>query len=72
MTIGPFRDRVAMVDQRSLEFLRTLIALGGYCTAAHAKQLGVAGSGTRTRCSSEFGSGLACCEGLMLIRSFTR
>jgi hypothetical protein len=49
MTIAPFRDRVAVIDQRSLEFLRTLIALGGYCTAAHAKQLGVAGSGTRTR-----------------------
>jgi hypothetical protein len=49
MAIALFRDRVAMVDQRSLEFFRTLLALGGYCTAAHAKQLGVAGSETRTR-----------------------
>jgi hypothetical protein len=38
-----------MVDRRAVEFLRTLIALGGYCTAAQAKQLGVAGSDTRTR-----------------------
>jgi hypothetical protein len=47
MTMAPFRDRV--VDQRSLEFLRTLVALGGYCTAAQAKQLSIANSGTATR-----------------------
>ena len=49
MTMAPFRDRVAMADQRSLEFLRTLVALGGYCTAAQAKQLYIANSGTATR-----------------------
>jgi hypothetical protein len=49
MTIAPFCKRVAMVDQCSLEFLRTLVALGGYCTAAQAKQLNIVNSGTATR-----------------------
>jgi hypothetical protein len=49
MTIACFRDRVHMIDQRSVEFFRTLLAFGGYCTAAQAKHLGVAGSGTRAR-----------------------
>jgi len=49
MTIAPFCDRVAMFDQSSVEFLRTLVALGGYCTAAQAKQLSIAYSGTATR-----------------------
>ena len=49
MTIAPFCKRVAMVDQRSLEFLRTLVALGGYCTAGQAKQLSIANSGTAAR-----------------------
>jgi hypothetical protein len=49
MTIARFRERMAIVDQRSSEFLTTLVALGGYCTAAQAKQLGIAGSSTRTR-----------------------
>jgi hypothetical protein len=48
MTIAPFCNRAAMVDQCSLEFLRTLVALGGYCTAAQAKVLSMADSGTAT------------------------
>jgi hypothetical protein len=49
MTIGRFCNRIAMVDQCSMEFLTSLVALGGYCTAAQAKQLSIANSGTATR-----------------------
>ena len=49
MTIAPFCDRVAMMDQCSVEFLTKLVALGGYCTAAQAKQLSIANSGIATR-----------------------
>ena len=50
MTITPFCNRDAMVmDECSVEFLRTLVALGGYCTAAQAKQLNIVTSGTATR-----------------------
>jgi hypothetical protein len=49
MTIAGFRERMAIVDQRSSEFLTTLVGLGRYCTVGQAKQLGIAGSSTRTR-----------------------
>jgi hypothetical protein len=44
MTIARFRERIALLEQRSSEFLTTLVGLGGYCTAGRAKQLGIAGS----------------------------
>jgi hypothetical protein len=49
MKIGGFRNRSALLEERSDEFLKLLVALGGYCTASQAKQLGIASSGTRTR-----------------------
>lgn len=42
-----FRNRVALLDVRSDEFLNTLVQLGGYCTLGHAKRLGIANSDTR-------------------------
>jgi hypothetical protein len=42
-----FRNRIALLDVRSDEFLNTLVRLGGYCTAGQAKRLGVANSDTR-------------------------
>jgi len=42
-----FRNRVALLDVRSDEFLNTLVQLGGYCTVGQAKRLGIASSDTR-------------------------
>lgn len=42
-----FRNRVALLDVRSDEFLNTLVQLGGYCTVGQAKSLGIANSDTR-------------------------
>jgi hypothetical protein len=39
MTIARFSDVAATVDECSVEFLATLVALGGSCTAAQLKQL---------------------------------
>src|SRR5437016_9704440 len=42
-----FRNRMALLDVRSDEFLNTLVQLGGYCTVGQAKRLGIANSDTR-------------------------
>ncbi len=42
-----FRNRIALLDVRSDEFLNTLVQLGGYCTVGQAKRLGIANSDTR-------------------------
>jgi hypothetical protein len=42
-----FRNRIALLDMRSDEFLNTLVQLGGYCTVGQAKRLGIANSDTR-------------------------
>ncbi len=42
-----FKNRLALLDVRSDEFLNTLVQLGGYCTVEQAKQLGIAKSDTR-------------------------
>jgi hypothetical protein len=42
-----FDNRVELLDLRSDKFLTTLVQLGGYCTIAQAKRLGLANSDTR-------------------------
>ena len=42
-----FENRVELLDLRSDKFLTTLVQLGGYCTIAQAKRLGLANSDTR-------------------------
>jgi hypothetical protein len=42
-----FQDRLALLDEGLRMFLKTLVHLGGYCTAEQAKRLGIAGSETR-------------------------
>jgi hypothetical protein len=42
-----FRNRMALLDVPSDEFLNTLVQLGGYCTVAQAKRFGIANSDTR-------------------------
>jgi hypothetical protein len=42
-----FRNRIALLDVRSDEFLNTLVQLGGYCAVGQAKRLGIANSDTR-------------------------
>jgi hypothetical protein len=49
MTIARFPDVAATVDESSVELLATLVALGGYCTAAQLKQLSVPNLGRITR-----------------------
>lgn len=49
MTTARFSDHVATVDESSVELLTTLVALGGYCTAAQLKQLSVPNLGWITR-----------------------
>ena len=34
-----FRNRLICLDEVSQQFLRLLVALGGYCTATQAQQL---------------------------------
>jgi len=43
-----FGDRVALLDERSREFLTRLVALGGYCTVSQARSLNLVRS-TRVR-----------------------
>lgn len=45
--IWRFRSRLALLDERTDDFLKTLVLLGGYCTAEQAQKLGVAQSPTR-------------------------
>ncbi len=35
--MGYFRDRIALLDKGSQEFLTVLVALGGYCTVSQAE-----------------------------------
>jgi len=42
-----FSDRLASLDAKTGEFLRTLGCLGGYCTADQARRLDLANSPTR-------------------------
>ncbi len=47
MNIFRFRDRVAVLDERSRRFLTTVAWLGGYVTPEHAQLLGIRNSGAR-------------------------
>ena len=47
MNIFRFRDRVAVLDERSRHFLNTVAWLGGYVTPEQAQELGVRNSVTR-------------------------
>jgi hypothetical protein len=42
-----FRHRIALLDERSDEFLNTLVQLGGYSTVGQAKRFAIANSDTR-------------------------
>lgn len=42
-----FSERILLLDERRDAFLRTLVYLGGYCTAEQAQKLGLANSPTR-------------------------
>src|SRR5437763_6825647 len=42
-----FSERLASLDERSGEFLRTLAYLGGYCSAEQARRFDIANSPTR-------------------------
>jgi hypothetical protein len=42
-----FSQRLLLLDERSDDFLRTLVHLGGYCTIEQAQRLGFANSATR-------------------------
>ena len=44
MSIMRFRDRVRMLDERSMHFLTTVAWLGGYVTAEQAQELGIRNS----------------------------
>src|SRR3989442_12168814 len=46
--MGYFRDRIALLDKGSQEFLTVLVALGGYCTVSQAEALKIVKS-TRAR-----------------------
>ena len=47
MNIFRFRDRIAILDERSQHFLTTVAWLGGYVTPEQAQELGVRNSVTR-------------------------
>ena len=47
MNIFRFRDRVSVLDERSLCFLKTVAWLGGYVTPEQAQELGIRNSATR-------------------------
>jgi len=47
VNIFRFRDRVAVLDERSRRFLTTVAWLGGYVTPEHAQLLGIRNSGAR-------------------------
>jgi hypothetical protein len=42
-----FSKRLLLLDERSNDFLKTLVYLGGYCTIEQAQRLGLANSATR-------------------------
>src|SRR2546426_11669379 len=42
-----FSDRLAFLDERTGEFLRTLAYMGGYCTVDQVRRLDLANSPTR-------------------------
>ena len=42
-----FSKRLLLLDERSNDFLRTLVLLGGYCTVEQAEKLGLANSARR-------------------------
>src|SRR5438445_12872941 len=42
-----FSKRLLLLDERSDDFLKTLVYLGGYCTIEQAQKLGLANSATR-------------------------
>ncbi len=42
-----FAKRLQLLDERSNDFLKTLVLLGGYCTIEQAQKLGLANSPTR-------------------------
>src|SRR5215470_2108306 len=42
-----FSKRLLLLDERSNDFLRTLVLLGGYCTIEQAQKLGLANSARR-------------------------
>lgn len=42
-----FSKRLLLLDERSNDFLKTLVYLGGYCTIEQAQKLGLANSTTR-------------------------
>lgn len=44
-----FRTRSEGIDDKSEQFLKLLIDLGGYCTVAHAEELKLGGSGRQAR-----------------------
>src|SRR3989442_15561361 len=46
--MGYFRDRIALLDKGSQEFLTVLVAIGGYCTVSQAEALKIVKS-TRAR-----------------------
>lgn len=47
MNIFRFRDRIAILDERSQRFLKTVAWLGGYVTPEQAQELGIRNSATR-------------------------
>jgi len=42
-----FQDRLALLDERLQTFLKTILHLGGYCTAEQARRFEIAASATR-------------------------
>jgi hypothetical protein len=45
--VSPFSGRLALLDERADEFLKTVAYLGGYCSAEQAQRLGIGRSPTR-------------------------
>ncbi len=45
--VSPFSGRLALLDERTDEFLKTIACLGGYCSAEQVRRLGIARSPTR-------------------------
>lgn len=45
--VSPFSGRLALLDEGTDEFLKTIACLGGYCSAEQALRLGIACSPTR-------------------------
>jgi hypothetical protein len=45
--VSPFSGRLALLDERADEFLKTVAYLGGYCSAEQAQRLGIARSPTQ-------------------------